>query len=447
MSIYNMKNKIFTPCHIYYIGLISSINSFRYKYIAMGESSVSEANSVVTKNTPVFYISCGNPAIIFRKKLNIKQYYNTFKKMKKKARVIAFYLPQFHPIPENDLWWGKGFTEWTNVGKAKPLFRGHYQPRVPADLGYYDLRMPEIREEQAKLAKEAGIEGFMYWHYWFGNSRKILEKPFQEVLKSGNPDFPFCLGWANHSWSRRTWNSSAQFNKDTDLIIQEYPGEEDIIEHFNYLLPAFLDKRYIKVDGKPMFMIYDPLSVPDLDQFINKWNELAKKNGIKDGIHFVGLASGWISKYNDVLKSGVDAIAPSNLWYAESKTKGRVRKLIEHKMRKYCPRFAPLDKYKYAKIIKNFYTEYDALENGYPSIIPNWDRSPRGGRRAIIYTGSTPELFKQHINDALKIVEKKNDEHKIIFLRSWNEWAEGNYVEPDLVHGHGYLNALKESIL
>ena len=129
--------------------------------------------------------------------------------MQKKARVIAFYLPQFHPIKENDEWWGKGFTEWTNVGKAKPLFKGHYQPRVPADLGYYDLRMPEVREAQADMAREAGIEGFMYWHYWFGNGKQILERPFNEVLSSGKPDFPFCLGWANHSWTRRTWNSDA----------------------------------------------------------------------------------------------------------------------------------------------------------------------------------------------------------------------------------------------
>ena len=212
-----------------------------------------------------------------------------------KARVIAFYLPQFHPIKENDEWWGKGFTEWTNVGKAKPLFKGHYQPRVPADLGYYDLRMPEVREAQADMAREAGIEGFMYWHYWFGNGKQILERPFNEVLSSGKPDFPFCLGWANHSWTRRTWNSDAQKHKNLDLMIQEYPGDEDIVQHFDNVLPAFKDKRYIAVDGKPMFLIYDPEALPDAKHFINIWQNLAKKNGLS-GIHFVGLQNAAVNR-------------------------------------------------------------------------------------------------------------------------------------------------------
>ena len=367
--------------------------------------------------------------------------------MEKKVRVIAFYLPQFHSIPENDEWWGKGFTEWTNVGKAKPLFRGHYQPRVPADLGYYDLRMPEVREAQANMAREAGIEGFMYWHYWFGNGKQLLERPFKEVLEGGKPDFPFCLGWANHSWTRRTWNSSAQFHKEQDLLMQEYPGDEDYINHFYCVLPAFNDHRYITVDGKPLFMIYDPLYIPDPKHFMDLWNDLAKKNGIKNGIHFVAITVGWLKKYQQVLDLGFDAIAPSNLWYAESKLDGYLKKMIKTKMQQYFLRFAPLNKYKYKDIIKHMFTNYDRMENGYPMVIPNWDRTARGGRRAQIYTGSTPELFKKHLKDALEIVKSKDPEHRIIFLRSWNEWAEGNYMEPDLKFGHGYLNALKESII
>ena len=362
-----------------------------------------------------------------------------------KARVIAFYLPQFHPIKENDEWWGKGFTEWTNVGKAKPLFKGHYQPRVPADLGYYDLRMPEVREAQADMAREAGIEGFMYWHYWFGNGKQILERPFNEVLSSGKPDFPFCLGWANHSWTRRTWNSDAQKHKNLDLMIQEYPGDEDIVQHFDNVLPAFKDKRYIAVDGKPMFLIYDPEALPDAKHFINIWQNLAKKNGLS-GIHFVGLQNASVNRYQKIFDLGFDALAPSNLWHAEEQCKGRWSKLLQHKLRQVFPNYTPLDKYKYSDIISNFYTSYDYREDVYPSIIPNWDRSPRGGRRAVIYTDSTPALFEEHIKTALEIISKKQDEHKILFLRSWNEWAEGNYVEPDLKFGHGYLDALKESI-
>ena len=135
-----------------------------------------------------------------------------------KARVIAYYLPQYYPIRENDQMWGKGFTEWTNVAKAKPLFRGHYQPQIPADLGFYDLRLKEVRNEQVKLAKKAGIEGFCYWHYWFGNGKRILERPFEEVLQSGSPDFPFCLGWANHSWSNKTWKKTKAFQKDIVFV-------------------------------------------------------------------------------------------------------------------------------------------------------------------------------------------------------------------------------------
>ena len=367
--------------------------------------------------------------------------------MNMKARVIAFYLPQFHPFKENDEWWGNGFTEWTNVGKAKPLFRGHYQPRVPADLGYYDLRLPIIREQQAEMAREAGVEGFMYWHYWFGNGKTLLSEIFDDVLKSGKPDFPFCLGWANHSWTRRTWNSSAQNHKDLDLMIQEYPGDKDIEEHFYNVLPAFKDHRYITVDGKPIFIIYAPLSMPDCTHFIEMWRNLAKKENL-NGIHFVGLAGGWEKDFKKTLDLGFDALIIGNQWNAQTKVNhGYIGMMLKTKLRKYFPQIAPLDTYPYKKIIKNLFGEWEKHENCYPQIIPNWDRSPRGGRRAVIYTGSTPQLFKEHVKDAINLVKDKQDEHKIIFLRSWNEWAEGNYVEPDLKFGHGYLDALKDAII
>lgn len=366
--------------------------------------------------------------------------------MKSKARVIAMYLPQYHPIPENDEWWGKGFTEWTNVGKAKPLFRGHYQPRVPADLGYYDLRLPVVREQQAELAREAGVEGFMYWHYWFGNGKTLLAEIFDDVVKSGKPDFPFCLGWANHSWTNRTWNSSAQYQKSRNLLVQTYPGDDDIIAHFNNVLPAFQDKRYITVDGKPLFVIYAPLDYQECSHFIAMWRDLAIKAGLK-GIHFVGLASGWESNYQKTLDLGFDALTLSNIWNAQvAVNHGKILHLIRSVIRDRFPRWAPLDKYPYKEVVKHLFCEWDRKENGYPQIIPNWDRSPRGGRRATIYTGSTPELFRQHVLDALHLVEQKQEEHKILFLRSWNEWAEGNYMEPDLKFGHGYLDALKDAL-
>ena len=198
-----------------------------------------------------------------------------------KPRVIAFYLPQFYPTPENDAWWEPGFTEWTNV--AKPLFKGHYQPRIPRDLGFYDLRVPETREKQATLAKQAGVEGFCYWHYWFGNGIQLLSRVFDEVLESGEPNFPFCLGWANHSWYSKTWDKNGQ---DKLLMEQTYPGKDDYINHFNYALRAFRDKRYLFIEDKPIFYIFDALNVPD--DFLILWNTLAKNNGFPNGICFIG---------------------------------------------------------------------------------------------------------------------------------------------------------------
>jgi len=361
-----------------------------------------------------------------------------------KARVIAYYLPQFHPIPENDLWWGKGFTEWTNVGKAKPLYKGHYQPRVPADLGYYDLRMPEIREAQAEMARSAGIEGFMYWHYWFGNGKRVLERPFNEVLQSGKPNFPFCLGWANHSWTNHSWNSSTQWHKKEYIVQQTYPGPKDIIDHFNTVLPAFLDDRYIKINDEPIFLIYDPLSLPEPKRFMEMWKELALKNGLSS-IHFIGLTGGWIDNYQKVLDLGYDAVNANGQWHAESIIKGKFLKLIQHKLyRKFGG--LTLDKYEYKKIIKHLNTDYNKRLEIYPTILPQWDRSARSGRRASIYHGSTPELFEVHLKDTIDSVMGKPFENRVIFLKSWNEWAEGNYIEPDIKFGHGYLNKLKESV-
>lgn len=366
--------------------------------------------------------------------------------MNRKARVIAFYLPQFHPIPENDEWWGKGFTEWTNVGRAKPLFKGHYQPRVPADLGYYDLRLPEIREQQAEMAYEAGVEGFCYWHYWFGNGKRLLERPFNEVLASGSPDFPFCLGWANISWTKRNWNGAYNREK-TDLIKQEYPGDEDILLHFNTLLPAFKDHRYIKVEGKPLFLIYKPLLYPEVGHFMKIWNELSIKNGLP-GMYFVGHDNDWRNNSQWIMDQGFNAVNPENLLRVQSVLRGsdfmmRLRNRIarEH------PRFSPINKFNYKDVIAHWFTDEDKKDYVHPCVIPNWDRTPRSGKTTFLFTNSTPELFKKHVENALEIIQNKDYEHRILFLKSWNEWAEGNYMEPDLKFGRGYLNALRDVIV
>jgi len=200
------------------------------------------------------------------------------------SRLVSYFLACL-TIPENDLWWGKGFTEWTNVGKAKPLFFGHYQPHVPADLGYYDLRVSETRKQQADMARQFGVNGFCYWHYWFGNEKQLLEMPFKEVLKSGEPDFPFCLGWANHSWKAKNWSADAK--KDKVLIEQKYPGISDCEDHFKSVLSALKDKRYMTHDGKPVFLIWEPESIPAEIDYLKIWRECAVKNGLK-GITFIG---------------------------------------------------------------------------------------------------------------------------------------------------------------
>ena len=382
---------------------------------------------------------------------------------KRKARVIAFYLPQFHPIPENDKWWGKGFTEWTNVGKAKPLFKGHYQPRVPADLGYYDLRMPEVREAQADMAREAGIEGFCYWHYWFGNDKMLLERPFKEVLESGNPDFPFCLGWANHSWTNKTWEVGTKKVKE-DFLMQMHYSVEDYIKHFDYVLPAFKDKRYICVDGKPLFLIFRPLDVPSVKEFIDLWQQKAKDNGLK-GIHFVGISPSIdvdnqktidvlrrkVKSQGDVLypklfDSGFDAVNSRGVFRAELLARSLFNIVKRYVLRVLFNHFV-LAKMPQREINKFLYDEYDKLENVYPTLLPNWDRSARSGKKARIYVDSTPKVFKEQLITALDLLKDKNFEHKILFLQSWNEWAEGNYVEPDLKYGRGFLDVIKDCIL
>src|SRR5439155_14140664 len=201
------------------------------------------------------------------------------------TRFIAFYLPQFHPIPENDRWWGPGFTEWTNVARATPLFPGHYQPRLPADLGFYDLRIPEVRVAQADLARAHGVEAFCYWHYWFAGKR-LLERPFTEVLESGEPDFPFCLAWANQSWSG-IWHGAP----DRVLMEQTYPGRRDHEDHFRVLVEAFADPRYVTVDGAPVFVVYAPRELPEPRRVTDVWRELAAKAGFP-ALHLVAVAQG-----------------------------------------------------------------------------------------------------------------------------------------------------------
>ena len=365
--------------------------------------------------------------------------------MNKKARVIAFYLPQFHPFKENEEWWGKGFTEWTNVAKAKPLFKGHYQPKIPADLGFYDLRVPEVREEQAKMAKEAGIEGFCYWHYWF-HGHELMERPFWEVVKSGKPDFPFCIGWANETWKSKMWNKDGSLAKGTKILIEQTYSEEDDVAHFKKLLPVFKDHRYITVNGKPLVFIHKGLDLPS--HTIRIWKELAKDNGLP-GIHFVGRLDGNhdINDGISILRGiGFDAFKIPKLPMIYESTSFMYK--LMHEIKSLILYRGCRHVFKYKDVSDNLIDPiYYPKEDVYPAIYPGWDHSPRGGGNTLIITDNHPSLFKDNIRKVLKLIENKDEQHRIVFLKSWNEWAEGNYVEPDYKYGNGFLEALNDAIV
>lgn len=354
-------------------------------------------------------------------------------------RSIAFYLPQYHPIPENDQWWGEGFTEWTNVRKTRPLFRGHQQPKVPADLGYYDLRNVETRKAQAEMASAGGISGFCYWHYWFGGQR-LLERPFAEVLESGEPDFPFCLGWANESWAG-VWHG----NPDKILMQQSYPGREDEERHFRLVQKAFEDPRYLTIDGKPIFYVYKPGQIPECRRFVEHWQNLAVKAGLK-GVYFIGEDVYLDEKPWDYKDSGFDAVVPNSPGVAFlrlAKKRFLPRYLFPRMVHKFL-NHPVLHKYKDFVEHNRVKPDHDDF---YPSVVPNWDNTPRVGRNGIVLTDPTPELFKKQLHWAIKQVENRSPDKRVVFVKSWNEWAEGNYLEPDSELGKAYLNVCRELLI
>ncbi|MEH3086139.1 MAG: glycoside hydrolase family 99-like domain-containing protein [Xylophilus ampelinus] len=355
--------------------------------------------------------------------------------MKNNSRVIAIYLPQYHPIPENDQWWGKGFTEWTNVTKARPLFKGQHQPNLPADLGFYDLRVPETRAAQAAMAKEYGIEGFCYYHYWFAG-RRILERPFEEVLASGEPDFPFCLFWANETWSG-IWHG----NPKKILIEQSYPGEEDHRKHFEYLLQAFQDKRYIRADGKPVFLIYRPHQIPDVKSMIALWRKLAAEAGL-EGLHLI--ANNPYPDWN-AEEHGFDACINSRMPSRRGWV-GWTQRPLKRLRQEYAIWRGHPTVYDYESIMGGLLRTGPMVSEEYPLAVPNWDNTPRSGANGLVLQGATPELFRVHMRDAVKLAQELPEGRRFIFVKSWNEWAEGNYLEPDRRFGSGYLQVIRDLV-
>lgn len=360
-------------------------------------------------------------------------------------KIIAFYLPQFHPTPENDEWWGKGFTEWTNVAKARPLFRGHRQPHLPADLGFYDLRLAQSRADQAAMARRFGVTAFCYWHYWFGKNKKLLNTPFEEVVRLGEPDFPFCLAWANHSWEKKQWSGATtghfSMEKRNILMEQRYEGEEDYEAHFLDLLTAFKDRRYLTVYGKLLFAIFDPDGFSDFPLFKQVWNQLARQNGLP-GFFFVAHV---LKKNPDLGKyrsAGYDAINLS--LHAKPFDLPEKYTGIRAHIRQHFTTGPKIVDYKKAIQIMDspLYEERDI----YPTIIPNWDHTPRSGRFGRLFKNCTPQLFGKHVRNTISRISHKPEEDQVVFLKSWNEWGEGNYLEPDLEYGTAFGDTLRQEI-
>lgn len=352
-----------------------------------------------------------------------------------KVRLIAFYLPQYHRIPENDKWWGEGFTEWTNVAKSQPLFDGHYQPHVPGELGYYNLLDPQVQIAQAELAKAYGIEGFCYWHYWF-NGKRLLEKPLEQVLESGWPEFPFCLAWANESWTR-AWDGRS------DEVLQEqvYGGEEDDRAHFQYLVRAFMDRRYIRIDGKPLFLIYRPADLPNSEQTVSLWKKLARDSGL-EGLYLVAIRTSFDSTpENHWLNYGFDAelyFQPDfkAIWdqFGTGKLTGTKLDISGGE----------------PGLVVAYQDAWHVMANSghsfYRTVVPCWDNSPRK-RSPFILAESSPEEYQKWLNIEVERVLHRSPDQRIVFVNAWNEWGEGNHLEPDTRFGRGYLEATRRAVV
>jgi hypothetical protein len=342
------------------------------------------------------------------------------------ARLIAFYLPQFHPIPENNAWWGEGFTEWSNVTKAQPLFPGHHQPQLPADLGFYDLRLPEIREAQATLARRHGIHGFCYYHYWF-HGKRLLDRPFHEVLRSGRPDFPFCLCWANEPWSRR-WDGS-----ETDVLQPQSYSPEDDLNHIRWLLDALADPRAITIDGRPVFIVYQGRQLPEPARTTDLWRAEAERAGLK-GLYLMAVETGWDAGW-DATQVGFDAKV---LFQPQFSLLNTVDRLDVPN-----PRLRVYDYQKAWPVLANpapvSYPRYD-------TVFPSWDNTPRKGEEGWVVHNATPEAFEHWLRLVLERTLDRPEHQRVVFLNAWNEWAEGCHLEPDRRDALAYLEATRKAL-
>lgn len=364
------------------------------------------------------------------------------------SRVIAFYLPQFHPIPENDVWWGRGFTEWRNVARAAPRFRGHHQPQLPADLGFYDLRVPETRADQALLAREHGIHGFCYYHYWFGD-RRLLGRPLDDVLSSGAPDFPFCLCWANESWTR-SWDG-----RERDVLIKQDYSSENYSKHISWLLKVFSDRRYITVDGKPIFIIYRPADIPELEKMVRDWRAAARAEGYP-GLFMIGVRSGFMRDLPEsVRRAELDALLDFQPNAADfPRPRSWTTGLLEFAKRRLPDRLYQYLKTRGTAIKRVHYGDMvEAImrrglskeQTTLPCVFPSWDNTPRR-RTPTVIQNLDPGAYERWLRHSIASVAENSVDERLVFINAWNEWAEGCHLEPDLRLGRAFLEATRRAI-
>jgi len=358
------------------------------------------------------------------------------------VRPIALYLPQYHPIPENDSWWGEGFTEWTNVSRARPRFSRHFQPHVPADLGFYDLRLPEARQAQADLAREYGIYGFCYYSYWF-NGKRLLSRPFDETLASGQPDFPFCLCWANENWTR-IWDGL-----DKDILMEQSYSEEDDRQHIRWLANAFRDKRYIKVGDRPLFLVYRARSIPDPVKTTSIWRDEARKLGFRE--LYLCRVESFAEEHECPACLGFDASVEFQPDWSSFPT--LTMPLRRGRMWQYLTRwglsseaYQQNDVYSYKRLAELMRRRDLPPYKRFPCVTPGWDNSSRRKRGAIILKGSTPKLYRRWLEATLARFEPYGPGENLMFINAWNEWGEGSHLEPDKRWGRAYLEATRSAL-
>ena len=344
------------------------------------------------------------------------------------VRLIAFYLPQYHPIPENDHWWGKGFTEWTNVTKAVPNFTGHHQPRLPADLGFYDLRLPEVREEQADLARRYGIYGFCYYYYWFAGKR-LLNRPLDDVVQSGRPDFPFCVCWANENWSRR-WDGL-----DAEILIAQDHSDEDDLNFIKTLEPALHDRRYIRMDGRPLLLVYRPSLLPDAARTAEIWRRYCREAGLGE-LYLATVQS--FGNTDDPRGFGFDA--------AVEFPPHAMAVLAEQPANLLNPDFQGRF-YDYVATANFFMNRPPMPYPFFRTAMPSWDNTARRQDASDIFLNAEPEYYERwlkHLVDETR--QFRQGDERLLFVNAWNEWAEGNYLEPDRKFGHRYLETTRNAL-